>query len=51
MHGGAEGSGAPKGSKNAFKHGMRSKETVENRKYINSLIRQYKSFSREMELW
>ena len=49
MHGGTN-NGAPKGNKNAFKHGMRSKETVENRKYVNSLIRQYKGFSKEIEL-
>lgn len=50
MHGGAKGSGAPYGNQNALKHGMRSREAIENRKYTNSLIRQYKAFSKEMEL-
>jgi uncharacterized protein YjcR len=50
MHGGAKESGAPKGNKNAFKHGMRSKEFINERKYINDLIRQYKDFSKQMEL-
>ena len=50
MHGGAKGSGAPKGNKNAFKHGMRSKEFINEKKYINDLIRQYKDFSKQMEL-
>lgn len=50
MHGGAKGSGAPKGNKNAFKHGMRSKKFINERKYINDLIRQYKDFSKQMEL-
>lgn len=32
MHGGAYGSGAPKGNKNAWKHGLRSKEYMEEKR-------------------
>jgi len=31
MHGGAFGSGAPKGNKNAFKHGTYTREAIEQR--------------------
>jgi uncharacterized protein YjcR len=40
MHGGAQGSGAPKGNRNAFKHGLYSRETIEQRKAVNALIRE-----------
>tara|TARA_R110002110_G_scaffold368469_1_gene578259 strand:+ start:1263 stop:1424 length:162 start_codon:yes stop_codon:yes gene_type:complete len=40
MHGGAEGSGAPKGNRNAFKHGRYSKESIEDRQAIRKLIRE-----------
>ncbi|WP_425492383.1 hypothetical protein [Novosphingobium jiangmenense] len=36
MHGG-KGSGAPKGNRNAWKHGARSKAVGEVRKYLLSL--------------
>lgn len=41
MHGGAKGSGAPKGSKNAFKHGRYSKETIQKRQEVTKLIRSW----------
>lgn len=40
MHGGAQGSGAPRGNRNAFKHGLYSRETIEQRKEVNALIRE-----------
>jgi uncharacterized protein YjcR len=40
MHGGAKGSGAPKGNQNAFKHGMYTRDTIAMRKEVNALIRQ-----------
>lgn len=49
MHGGTN-NGAPKGNKNAFKHGLYSRKSIQNRKEVNSLIRQYKAFSKEIEL-
>jgi hypothetical protein len=40
MHGGAPGSGAPKGNQNAFKHGWYEKAMIEERRKIQALIRQ-----------
>lgn len=48
MHGGAHGSGAPKGNKNAFKHGYYSKESIDGRKEVNSLIDAYKKLNNEL---
>jgi uncharacterized protein YjcR len=39
MHGGARGSGAPKGNQNALKHGLYTRETIEERKEVTALIR------------
>ena len=39
MHGGAEGSGAPKGNRNAFKHGLYTKEAIEERKKLRKFMR------------
>ena len=40
MHGGAYGSGAPKDNKNAWKHGLRSKEYREEKRRGREIIRQ-----------
>jgi uncharacterized protein YjcR len=42
MHGGAEGSGAPKGNKNALKHGLYTKEAIAECRYLRELIRSAK---------
>ena len=39
MHGGAYGSGAPKGNKNALKHGYYTQEAIEQRRSINLLTK------------
>ncbi len=39
-HGGAPGSGAPLGNKNAWKHGRRSQEAIEERRSVRQLIRE-----------
>ncbi len=39
MHGGAEGSGAPKGNKNALKHGLYTREALEERRQLRQLIK------------
>ena len=39
MHGGAEGSGAPKGNKNALKHGLYTREAIEERRQLRQLIK------------
>ena len=42
MHGGAKGSGAPKGNKNALKHGHYTKEAIAERKQMSKFIREMK---------
>ena len=39
MHGGAAGSGAPVGNKNAFRHGYYSAEAIARRRQLSELIR------------
>ena len=39
MHGGAPGSGAPRGNKNALKHGRYTREAIEERRSLRGLIR------------
>ncbi len=39
MHGGAYGSGAPQGNKNAWKHGLRSKEYLEEKRRGREIVR------------
>ena len=48
MHGGAKGSGAPKGNRNAFKHGRYSREFIENRRAATSHRREWVAFFREI---
>ncbi len=40
MHGGAAGSGAPTGNRNAFRHGGRTAEAVEIRRLASGLVRE-----------
>jgi hypothetical protein len=40
MHGGAPGSGAPKGNQNARKHGLYTKEAREERRRLRELLRE-----------
>jgi uncharacterized protein YjcR len=49
MHGGAEGSGAPKGNQNALKHGRYTKKAIEDRKELRKLIRDADKFLEEFE--
>jgi uncharacterized protein YjcR len=42
MHGGAKGSGAPIGNRNALKHGMYTRESLEFNKHIRDLLREGK---------
>jgi hypothetical protein len=41
-HGGAPGSGAPKGNRNRLVHGLRSGEAVALRKQFNGYLRQFR---------
>ncbi len=38
MHGGAAGSGAPRGNRNALKHGLRSAEVLALRRQVRELV-------------
>jgi hypothetical protein len=40
MHGGAKGSGAPPRNQNAVKTGLHTREMIEYRRQVNSLLRQ-----------
>ena len=49
MHGGAEGSGAPRGNTNALKHGAYTKKELERRSGIGSLLREARKLLREIK--
>jgi len=49
MHGGAAGSGAPKGNRNALKHGMFTKEMKAERAQFRELIAESKELVRKIE--
>ena len=40
MHGGAPGSGAPHGNKNALRHGLYTREALAQRRKLRELMRQ-----------
>jgi len=40
MHGGAPGSGAPRGNKNAIKHGRYTREAIDKRRKMRDFLRQ-----------
>ena len=48
MHGGAAGSGAPKGNQNALKHGMYTREMQEMGKELTQLMREARATLREI---
>ncbi len=47
-HGGAPGSGAPRGNTNARKHGFYSKSAIEERRRLRALIREMERSLKEM---
>ena len=49
MHGGAAGSGAPKGNQNALKHGMFTKEMKAERAQFREMIAESKELMRKVE--
>jgi len=48
MHGGAPGSGAPKGNRNALKHGYYTRKAIEERRALRQLIRRSEKFLEEI---
>jgi uncharacterized protein YjcR len=49
MHGGAPGSGAPRGNKNALKHGRYTREAFEERRQLQALLRQSRMLIQKIE--
>jgi glucans biosynthesis protein len=48
MHGGAKGSGAPGGNRNALKHGVFTKESIELRATLRAQIREAQKLLKEI---
>lgn len=50
MHGGAVGSGAPVGNKNALRHGRYTAEATARRRQLSDLIRQSRAVFADIDL-
>jgi glucans biosynthesis protein len=48
MHGGAKGSGAPRGNKNALKHGAYTREAFQRHAEMRDLIREARELLKEL---
>jgi hypothetical protein len=48
MHGGAKGSGAPRGNKNAFKRGAYTREALERRAQTRGLLSEARKLLEEL---
>jgi hypothetical protein len=49
MHGGAPESGAPRGNKNALKHGLNTREAIAQRRQLGELMRQSRKLILKIE--
>jgi uncharacterized protein YjcR len=49
MHGGAPGSGAPKANQNARKHGLFTRDAIEERRRIQALLGEARKLLEEMK--
>jgi uncharacterized protein YjcR len=49
MHGGAPGSGAPRGNQNALKHGQFTRQALEDRRRVQDLVRQSRMLLKRMK--
>jgi uncharacterized protein YjcR len=49
MHGGAPGSGAPRGNQNALKHGQFTRQALEERQRVQDLVRQSRMLLKRMK--
>jgi uncharacterized protein YjcR len=49
MHGGAPGSGAPRGNKNALKHGLYTREAILEHRQVWALMRQSRKLIVDIE--
>jgi hypothetical protein len=48
MHGGSAGSGAPKGNSNALKHGLATREAIEQTRAVNGILRRSRKMLNEI---
>jgi len=48
MHGGAKGSGAPRGNQNALKHGGYTRETLARRAQLRGLLQEAQKVLRDL---
>lgn len=49
MHGGAQGSGAPRGNSNALKHGLYTREAIAERRAFREMLREMDDFLRDFD--
>ena len=49
MHGGAKGSGAPKGNRNALKYGAYTREALARRAHLRALLQEARKLLREFD--
>jgi hypothetical protein len=49
MHGGAAGTGAPKGNGNALNTGLHTQEMIEQRQVVSALLRQSRQMLDELK--
>lgn len=49
MHGGAPGTGAPRGNQNARRHGLFTKDAIAERKLIQSVLGEARKLLQEMK--
>jgi uncharacterized protein YjcR len=49
MHGGAPGSGAPKRNQNALKHGVYTRQAIEERKQVQALLQQSRKLLQDIK--
>jgi uncharacterized protein YjcR len=49
MHGGAPGSGAPRGNRNAVKHGLYTRDAIAQRRQVSQLIKQSRELVSKIE--
>ena len=49
MHGGAQGSGAPRANRNARKHGLFSRDAIAERRQIQALLGEARKLLEEMK--
>jgi uncharacterized protein YjcR len=49
MHGGASGSGPPRGNRNARKHGLFTRDAIAERKQVQALLGEARRFLQAMK--